>query len=67
VLCHANAVDAHWPGNVFDLLLAQILKDEGQPVAHVVVDGIGDEHLASIGQSFDPRGDVDAVAMALSR
>ena len=59
----ANPVDPHRPGDVLDLLLAQILEDEGQPVAHVVVDRIGDEHPAGIGQGFDPRGDVDAVAI----
>ena len=59
----ANPVDPHRPGDVLDLLLAQILEDKGQPVAHVVVDRIGDEHPAGIGQGFDPRGDVDAVAI----
>ncbi len=59
----SNPVDAHRPGNVFDLLLAQILEDKGQPVAHVIVDRIGDEYSAGIGQGFDPRGDVDAVAV----
>ena len=58
----ANPVDPHRPGDVLDLLLAQILEDEGQPVAHVVVDRVGDEHPAGIGQGFEPRGDVDAVA-----
>ena len=59
----ANPVDPHRPGDVLDLLLAQILEDKGQPVADVVVDRIGDEHPAGIGQGFDPRGDVDAVAI----
>ena len=27
------------------------------------MDGIGDEHPAGIGQGFDPRGDIDAVAV----
>jgi hypothetical protein len=58
-----NPIDAYWPGNVFDLPLAQILNDKGQPVADVVVDRIGDEHPAGIGEGFDPRGDVDAVAI----
>jgi hypothetical protein len=39
----------HRPGNVLDLLLAQILKDEGQPVVDVVMNGVGDEHPAGIG------------------
>jgi hypothetical protein len=44
-------------------LLAQILKDKGQPVAHLIVNRIGDEHPAGIGQGFDPCRDVDAVAI----
>jgi hypothetical protein len=58
-----DSIDPHWPGDVLDLLLAQILEHEGQPVAYVVMDGVGDEHPAGIGQGFDPRGDVDAVAI----
>jgi hypothetical protein len=57
----ADPKDPDRPGNVLDLLFAQILKYEGQPVAHVIVDRIGDEHPAGIGQGFDPRRDVDAV------
>src|SRR5215470_9783884 len=53
----------YWPSNVLDLLLAQILKDKRQPVAHLVMDRIGDEHAAGGGQGFDARGDVDAVAV----
>ena len=45
------------------MLLAQILEDEGQPVAHVIMNGIGDEHPAGIGQGFDPGRDVYAVAI----
>ena len=58
-----DPVDPHRPGNIFDLLLAQILKDKGQPVAHLIMNRIGDEHSAGIGQSLDPRRDVDAVAI----
>jgi hypothetical protein len=59
----AHPVDAHQPGDVLDLLLAQVFEDKGQPVANLVVNRIGDEHPAGIGQGFDPRGDVDAVAI----
>jgi hypothetical protein len=59
----ANPVDPHRTRDVLDLLLAQILKEEGQPVAHVIMNRIGDEHPAGIGQGFDARGDVDAVAI----
>jgi hypothetical protein len=49
--------------NVFDLLLAQIFENGGYPVAHVIMNCIGDKHPAGIGQGFDPCGDVDAVAI----
>src|SRR6516164_9299151 len=53
----AHPVDPHWPCDVLDLLLAQILEDEGQPVADVVMHRIGDEHPAGIGERLDARGD----------
>ena len=58
-----DPIDPHRPGDVLDLLLAQILEDKGQPVAHVIMHRTGDEHPAGLGQGFDPRGDVDAVAI----
>jgi len=61
----AHPVDPHWPCDVLDLLLAQILEDEGQPVADVVMHRIGDEHPAGIGERLDARGDVDAVAIEI--
>jgi hypothetical protein len=59
----SHPVNPHWAGNVLDVLLAEILKDKGQPVAHVVMNRVGDEDPAGIGQGFDPCGDVDAVAI----
>src|SRR4029077_16127597 len=61
----SHPVHPHRPCDVLDLLLAQILKDKGQPVADVVVNCVGDEHAAGIGQRFDPGGDVDAVAIEI--
>jgi hypothetical protein len=58
-----HPIDAYWPGDVLDLLLAQILEDKGEPVANVIVNRIGDEHPAGIGERFDPGSDVDAVAI----
>src|SRR5439155_18697379 len=58
-----DAVDPYRPGNVLDLLLAQILKHKGQPVADVVVNRVGDEYPAGIGQGFDPGRDIDAVTI----
>jgi hypothetical protein len=40
-------------------------KDKGQPVAHVIVNCVGDEYPSGIGQGLDPRGDVDAVAIEI--
>jgi hypothetical protein len=61
----SNPVNAHWPGDVFDLLLAEIFEDKGQPVAHLIMSRVGDEHPAGIGEGLDPRGDVDAVAIEI--
>jgi hypothetical protein len=61
----SDPVDPHRPGDVLDLLLAQILEYKGQPVANVVMDRIGDEHPAGIGQSLDARGDIDPVAIEI--
>ena len=58
-----NAVDPHWASDVLDLLLAQILEDKGQSVAHVIINRIRDEYPAGIGQGFDPRRDIDVVAI----
>src|SRR6266481_6503447 len=66
VSLYRHSVDPHRPGDVLDLLLAQILEEEGQPVADVVMNRIGDEHPAGIGERLDPRGDVDAVAEVIA-
>ena len=59
----AYPIDPHRASDVLDLLLAQILKHKRQPVAHVLIHRVGDEHPAGIGQRFDARGDIDAVAI----
>src|SRR5215469_1354067 len=59
----ADPENTYWSDNVLDLLLAQIVKHKGQPVADLVMDRIGDKYAAGIGQGFDPRGDVDAVSI----
>jgi len=58
----SHPVDPHRPRNVLERLPPHILKDKGQPVANMVLNRIGDEHPAGIGQCFDARRDVDAVA-----
>jgi hypothetical protein len=58
-----DAIDAHWPSDVLDLLLAQILKAEIDFVADLVADDAADADPARLGQSFQPCRDIDAVAV----
>jgi hypothetical protein len=50
-------------GNVLDLLLAQILKDEGQAVANLIVDL--ETNTPPVSASLDPGRDVDAIAIEI--
>jgi hypothetical protein len=59
----SHPVDPHRPDDVLDLLLTQILKAKRQPVANLIMNRIGNEHPAGIGQGFDPCRDVDAIAV----
>jgi hypothetical protein len=58
----ANPVDPHWPGDILELLLAQILKGEIELVAHLVADDPADANPPGLGQLFQPRRDIDPVA-----
>src|SRR5215469_18865040 len=58
-----DAVDAHRSRYVFDLLFAEILKAEIEYVAHLVAHDAADADAAGLGQCFQPRGDIDAVAI----
>ena len=63
----ASAVDVHRPGDVLDLLLAQILEREIELVAHLVMHDPADTDAARLGQGFEPCGDIDAVAVDVAR
>ena len=54
--------DAHRPGDVLDLLLAQILERDIELVADFVAHDPADADAARLGQPFQPRRDIDAVA-----
>ena len=43
-------------------MFAEILERKRQPVANVVVDGIGNEHPSRLGQRFEPRRDIHPIA-----
>ena len=60
-LGEGDPVDPQRPGDVLDPMLAEVLEEVGQPVAHVVVHRAGDEHAARIGECLDPRRDVDPL------
>jgi hypothetical protein len=51
----------HWPGDVLDLLLAQILEHEIELVAHLVMHDPADADPAGLGQPFQPRRDVHPI------
>jgi hypothetical protein len=55
-------VDAHGPRDVLDLLLAHILKREGELVAHLVADNAANTNSARFGQGFEACRDIDPVA-----
>ena len=56
----------HRPGDVLDLLLAQILERDVEFVAHLIVHDPADANPARLGESFQARGDVDPVAVDVS-
>jgi len=45
-------VDAYWPGNVLDVLLAQIFEREGELVAHLIAHHPADADPARLGERF---------------
>jgi hypothetical protein len=58
----ANAVHPYRPGDVLDLLLAQILEGEVELVAHLLVRRAAEADAAGLGQGFQPRREIDPVA-----
>jgi hypothetical protein len=58
-----DAVDAHRPRDVLDLLLAQVLKAEIELVAHLVAHDAADADAARFSQGFEACGDIDAIAV----
>jgi len=54
--------DMNRAGDIFDLPVAQILEGEAQLVLHVIAHGARDANPAGLGQTLQPRGNVDAVA-----
>ena len=60
--CCIQHVGAHWPGDILDLLLAQIFEPEIKLVAHLIPHDPTDTNPARLGQRLQARGHVDTVA-----
>src|SRR3984893_8784418 len=59
----SDAINAYRPGDFLDLLLASVLKDEVELVAHLVAHDPADADPAGLGQRLQPCGDIDPVAI----
>ena len=55
--------DADRPVDILDPDLAAILKANVDPIADAFVDDRGNADAAGLGQRFQPRGNVDAIAV----
>src|SRR5688572_31022461 len=55
-------MDMHWPGDILDGMLTQIGEADRKLLRDMLAHGGADTNLAGIGESFEPRGDIDAVA-----
>jgi hypothetical protein len=62
-LAKPRPVNPHWPRNVLDCPLAEIVEAEPELVEHLVAHIGRDADAARVGDAFEPRRDVDAVAV----
>ena len=58
----ADAMGAHRPGDILNLLLAHVLEREGELVPHLIAHHAANADTARLRQGFEPSSDVDAVA-----
>src|SRR5215831_6122602 len=63
---YRDAVDMHRPRDVLDPLLAAVLEGKVEPVADLIAHHAADAHFARLGESFEARGDIDAVAVDIA-
>ena len=57
-----NVVDAHRELDVLELLLANVLELEVEPVADIIADRLGHRDAARFGDAFEPCCDINAIA-----
>jgi hypothetical protein len=58
-----DAIGAHRRGDVLDALLAEVVEGRLQALAQRALDRVGHRHATRLGDPFQARGDVDAVAV----
>jgi hypothetical protein len=58
---HPHTVYAHRPGDIAQLVLAEVVERNVQPAGDVFPHARRDAYLAGLGQCFQPSGDIDAV------
>ncbi|HUL90270.1 MAG TPA: hypothetical protein VLU23_19070 [Pseudolabrys sp.] len=56
-----NAVNADWPGDVFDGLLSQIVEFETKFILDLIVHDTRNHNAAGLSQCFQPRRHIDAI------
>ena len=61
-VAESDVEDAHRELDVLELLLADIFKQQVEPVADIVAHRLRNRYSAGLGDAFEPRRDVDAVA-----
>jgi hypothetical protein len=57
-----NPIHPHWSGDVFDLLLAHVLKRIRELVSDLVPDDAADANAAGLGKGFQAGRDVDPIS-----
>src|SRR5690348_6119884 len=58
-----HAIGAHWPCDVLDILLAEILERIRKLVANLVAHDTRDADAARLSQCLQPRSNVDAITV----
>src|SRR5260370_40535359 len=59
-------VDAYRSRDVLDLLLAHVLERKGELVAHLITHDPADADPSWLGQGFEPRRDINSVAVDIA-
>src|SRR5215831_1643322 len=56
-----NSIHTHWPRDVLNAVLAQVLKRVVEPVAHLIANDTADANPAGLSQSLQPGRHIHAI------